>query len=894
MSIWAQKQFLLSCDVQLDLKVYVGTLQLREAASPSWVEECYVSLQVVDGGIPLHPFARSTGLSYTSGGRLAWDEWVALPVKVKDVPERAQLLVKLWGVGNVCLGGGSLRLFDKSLAFRRGQVPLVVWRRDVDAAATLSSADVSGEAPLSLLLRPDRSHLLVKFLEAYARDRGLEREVRDGHLRDGRPDLAAQAQVCNVNVPSSPWTDRMLATALQQELLAAGAESSGSASPAASSRLLDAFHVGVVALNFPLLPYPILFEDAVYGPVGLGSDEAGLGSDPLQPRMPPVVLQTTSAGAAMLSPEAATADAAGQAYWGEQLMVIWDPEDDAGLDNPSDVKYHKLVRAGTQGAGASAIKPTRAELAKIQAVVAAPDPTGIGAKPSQEAADLLWRLRYSLTGNKRALVKFAQVVDWGDEAEAGEAATLLASWAPIDLEDALRLLCPEFSSPIPRAHAVASLRRTSDEDVLLYLLQLVQALRYEPGLPAAAVAYTLGSAASRAAAAVATAPGSPFASADGSAAPTLPVLQAGKGSVVEQEVLTASPLASFLIERACSSPQVALSLHWTLAVATDDPRLPAVHLFTAVAAAFNAALQSTPERRAIAEVRDAQVLFLAQVARARDEATSSKKDGVKAKIEKLNAILGQNGPFPDVVSMQRPLPLPCAPGINVCGVVAGGCHMFKSALYPTVITFKVHPSSRALDWQSDSCGMCGLTVSAAAQGAANRHRQFELLQMTGAGTSRSPSRLMIDSAPSSPLSTPRVPQHLAHSVAVPPSSLADAVASACLEEPAATYRVIFKQGDDLRQDALIIQLLRICDAQLKRVGLDLHLTPYSVVATGKETGMMEMVLGSLPVSAVLENSAYARGSQGPVQAYLKETNPYEGAGTSVPSPRPSHSPPRLL
>jgi phosphatidylinositol 3-kinase len=98
----------------------------------------------------------------------------------------------------------------------------------------------------------------------------------------------------------------------------------------------------------------------------------------------------------------------------------------------------------------------------------------------------------------------------------------------------------------------------------------------------------------------------------------------------------------------------------------------------------------------------------------------------------------------------------------------------------------------------------------------------------------------------------------------------------------------------LRQDALIIQLLRICDAQLKRVGLDLHLTPYSVVATGKETGMMEMVLGSLPVSAVLENSAYARGSQGPVQAYLKETNPYEGAGTSVPSPRPSHSPPRLL
>ena len=58
---------------------------------------------------------------------------------------------------------------------------------------------------------------------------------------------------------------------------------------------------------------------------------------------------------------------------------------------------------------------------------------------------------------------------------AAQAAELMGAWAPIDSADALGLLSPEFSNPEVRAHAVASLRATPDEELLYYLLPLVQA-----------------------------------------------------------------------------------------------------------------------------------------------------------------------------------------------------------------------------------------------------------------------------------------------------------------------------------------------------------------------------------------------------------------------------------
>ncbi|ELP91241.1 phosphatidylinositol 3-kinase, putative [Entamoeba invadens IP1] len=56
--------------------------------------------------------------------------------------------------------------------------------------------------------------------------------------------------------------------------------------------------------------------------------------------------------------------------------------------------------------------------------------------------------------------------------------------------------------------------------------------------------------------------------------------------------------------------------------------------------------------------------------------------------------------------------------------------------------------------------------------------------------------------------------------------------------------VIQKVGDDLRQDILTLQILRIMYSMLKNAELDVRMLPYQCIATGNETGMLELVKNS--------------------------------------------------
>eukprot|EP01103_Thecamoeba_quadrilineata_P013540 TRINITY_DN3788_c0_g1_i1.p1 TRINITY_DN3788_c0_g1~~TRINITY_DN3788_c0_g1_i1.p1 ORF type:complete len:1188 (-),score=230.45 TRINITY_DN3788_c0_g1_i1:129-3692(-) len=56
--------------------------------------------------------------------------------------------------------------------------------------------------------------------------------------------------------------------------------------------------------------------------------------------------------------------------------------------------------------------------------------------------------------------------------------------------------------------------------------------------------------------------------------------------------------------------------------------------------------------------------------------------------------------------------------------------------------------------------------------------------------------------------------------------------------------VIFKSGDDLRQDVLTLQMLRLMDKVWKKEGLDFRMHPYGCIATGNEVGMIEVVLNA--------------------------------------------------
>ena len=60
----------------------------------------------------------------------------------------------------------------------------------------------------------------------------------------------------------------------------------------------------------------------------------------------------------------------------------------------------------------------------------------------------------------------------------------------------------------------------------------------------------------------------------------------------------------------------------------------------------------------------------------------------------------------------------------------------------------------------------------------------------------------------------------------------------------ANIKVMFKVGDDLRQDQMTLQFLDILDRKSLASGMDICFRPYRCAGTGHEVGMVEMVPNS--------------------------------------------------
>jgi len=87
------------------------------------------------------------------------------------------------------------------------------------------------------------------------------------------------------------------------------------------------------------------------------------------------------------------------------------------------------------------------------------------------------------------------------------------------------------------------------------------------------------------------------------------------------------------------------------------------------------------------------------------------------------------------------------------------------------------------------------------------------------------------------------------------------------------FPVIFKDGDDMRQDQLVIQLFTLMDRLLRKENLDLKLSPYNVLATGPLQGMAQFIPSKTIAAIVSEH--------GNLLNYLRVNNPDEGSvGTS--------------
>uniref|UniRef100_A0A8C2AY97 Phosphatidylinositol 3-kinase catalytic subunit type 3 n=1 Tax=Cyprinus carpio TaxID=7962 RepID=A0A8C2AY97_CYPCA len=432
--------------------------------------------------------------------------------------------------------------------------------------------------------------------------------------------------------------------------------------------------------------------------------------------------------------------------------IVKVPDPQMCMENLVESKHHKLARSLRSGPSDHDLKPNAATRDQLNIIVSYPPTKQL----SSEEQDLVWKFRYYLTTQEKALTKFLKCVNWDLPQEAKQALELLGKWRPMDVEDSLELLSSHFTNPTVRRYAVARLQQADDEDLLMYLLQLVQALKYENFND---IQGSLEPASKRDSQGVLTESstiGDLDSSQMASTVTVMPSTQKGKegtdGENLEQDLCT------FLISRACKNSTLANYLYWYVIVECEDQdtqqRDPKTHdMYLNVMRRFSQALLKGDK-----SVRVMRSLLAAQ------------QTFVDRLVQLMKAVQRESG--------NR-----------------------KKKLYHLVLSV----SDRRSDYRP-----CWLIM----------RRCCALFHIH------------------------------------------------CIEShmhPSTQYPVIFKHGDDLRQDQLILQIISLMDKLLRKENLDLKLTPYKVLATSTKHGFMQFVQ-SVPVAEVL-------ATEGNIQSFFRKHAP---------------------
>ena len=329
-------------------------------------------------------------------------------------------------------------------------------------------------------------------------------------------------------------------------------------------------------------------------------------------------------------------------------------ENDNIQDNPAQDKYRILAHDLIRGLVDPGLKPDRSQRARLERIIGSPSH-----HLSTEEKDLLWRFRFSLVDNRRALPKFLEAVDWTVESEVVQTVELLDQWrkrSPIEVTDALKLLGRNvaFQTSLVRSYAIDTLSNSSDEDLRLYLLQLVQALKYEEDVSGNDVSHAFSG----------------------------------------NRAAGVSSLSTFLIERASRNVELANFLFSFLRVELDNPIYEV--RYREVFALLQNKLSSVRVKNGLIvqssnicdtislwDLLTAQEKFISGIMNCQRDSLSArgKKD---AKESHLREAL-ESGGFRNI---PHAVPLPSAPHIFVKGV-DHNVKMFKSALYPAVVDFLV-------------------------------------------------------------------------------------------------------------------------------------------------------------------------------------------------------------
>lgn len=578
-------------------------------------------------------------------GRI-WNEWLTLPISYSTAPLSSQLAITVWDLSptggpgavghSIPFGGTTVPLFGKDNTLHMGRQRCYLHRNK--SADGLSSSTTPFVLPISRQSR--------KFVDA--NDEALDKDIRELERLEA---LMKKHEIGEI--AQNPWLDQFVYRRIEElersigkqrysaQKLAQNRDASGDATRSTSTdvgdespkdKVLDDPNAGLFSLfiDFPRFDHPIVFTDHEYPapPISTFSSQAHSNPD-IQLKPPPDL--TLGPGINETDPEVG------------RLIRIYDPE--VGIrENPVENKHRRLVRNQRTGVLDRDLKPNakiRDELSLI-----------ISYGPTQELRpdekDLIWKFRHHLTRNKRAMTKFVKSVAWNDPSEARQAVHLLPKWTEIDVDDALELLGPTFINPAVRTYAVDRLRKADDEELLVYLLQLVQALKFE------------------------------------------------KATTGEEEPTTQdSSLAKFLISRAIKNFLLGNYLHWYLMVECDDQSAGQNpkhrKLFAKVEYDFMTELVKTPDGPSCRQTLLRQGELITVLSKISKDVRFSKEDRIR-KIDRLKRSIAD--PKNELIAFDPPLPLPLDPHVLVTGCVVDDANVFKSSLFPLLIHFKTTSGER--------------------------------------------------------------------------------------------------------------------------------------------------------------------------------------------------------
>ncbi|ULU09618.1 hypothetical protein L3Y34_014187 [Caenorhabditis briggsae] len=445
------------------------------------------------------------------------------------------------------------------------------------------------------------------------------------------------------------------------------------------------------------------------------------------------------------------------------------------LDSLAEVKHSAMTRRIRDSGDERhrQVKPNKQAKDRLEMIVNLPSSQVL----TREQRDLVWKFRHYLRQFPKALNKYLRSVNWAQPQEVKMALALMNDWELIEAEDALELLSSAFTHPAVRAYSVSRLlEAASPEQVLLYLPQLVQALKYEHNQQKMDEQQQKeeGSEEIQKALTPSEDPAS------------------GEAGTTKKEKRKAPPsgdLATFLIDYALASPKVSNYLYWHLKTEIESTKTTEEHLsnmYQRIQDRLKEALEKRHDTRDQVDSLQKQQIFVEDLIVLMNEA--------KARGGRLND--GKSAEFRTMLSRAKHMldlkgvHLPLDPSYRLISVIPDTAGFFKSEMMPAKISFKVQPVTGKVD------------------------KNF-------------------------------------------------------LEE----YTVIFKTGDDLRQDQLIQQMVRLIDIILKKEQLDLKLTPYLVLATGVGQGFVQCIK-SKPLRAIQEQ--YKAHKLDCIREAMKELRPGDG------------------